>query len=110
VSQQRVEELVAGGGDAEGRRRGRRGSGPRNRVSLELELHGAVGDVTDDRAQGGNPLCPEDQIEARQWHDVEVDAERNTLDGDRRLGQDTRGRDALPVGHPRREPWSSPDL
>jgi hypothetical protein len=44
---------------------GRRGSGPADRASLELELHGAIGDVPDDWAQGGNPLCPEDQIEAR---------------------------------------------
>jgi hypothetical protein len=65
VSQQHVEGLVAAGGDAEGRCRGRRGSGPADRASLELELHGAIGDVPDDWAQGDNPLCPEDQIEAR---------------------------------------------
>jgi hypothetical protein len=64
-----------------------------------LEGHGACRDVLDDVPQWGHPVGAEDDIIARQGHDVEVDAEFQPIDDDRRLTKDARARDALPVGH-----------
>jgi hypothetical protein len=72
---------------------------PADVLPCMFEGHGACRDVPDDVPQWGHPVGAENDIVARQGHDVEVDAEFQPLDDDRRLTKDARARDALPVGH-----------
>jgi hypothetical protein len=66
-------------------------------------------EIPHDPAQVDEPLCPQDQIIARERHDEEIHKEPLDGDDDRCLPNDPEAEDAFPVGHCGRQTWTRLD-
>lgn len=64
-----------------------------------------LGEVLDNRPEGGHPLGPKHEIVTCEGHGKEVDVEVNAVDGDRRVLEDAGVGDFLVISHGRCEMW-----
>jgi hypothetical protein len=80
--QERVEELLARHSGADGCGLGSKDAGPADRAPLEVERHAPAAQVPHNRTQRAQPPCAEDDVVPSQRHDVEIDRERVSVDGE----------------------------